>query len=175
MFNFNADRSFYFCTFKFHFGQTVFSYDFHAHLKLSQIMDHSKTALWTIPKFYFGDVLHFLLRISKQIIYILKYSRCWSEGSQRVWTEWKSGFIQTYRLYGLKTYASRAKVYYVLGHFFVSYHFTVLMCIFLLLYVYIRDIIITWCYFTGENSATLKSETGWHEVTPVRRLAALYM
>jgi len=63
-------------------------------LTLNKIMDHSNTALWTIPSFELGQFLPFLLWNSKFSCNIYKQYRPWSEGSCRspliwVWTVWK--------------------------------------------------------------------------------------
>ena len=42
------------------------------HSPLNKIMDNSNTALWTIPKFDFGDFYQFVSEIPKKSIYIYK-------------------------------------------------------------------------------------------------------
>ena len=39
----------------------------HAISPPNEIMDHSNTALWTIPKFHFGEFLSFFLQIPKHL------------------------------------------------------------------------------------------------------------
>jgi len=74
---------------------------------LNKIMDHSNTALWTIPNFQFGEFWQILSWNSKIIINIFKQFRPWSEGSHRsplIWvlTVWKNYMNSLQRVTGLK-------------------------------------------------------------------------